>query len=123
VGHLRYSQLSRRYEHGQVVALEPIAWVSVWFISLAAISQKKYVHIYTGTMLRNHRKEVTLLVVAWICVWEISDINLYHVIILIDNLNGFPHLPGNVVLAFSDVPSLFHSKSILKIIGIPRTVD
>ena len=72
-------------------------------------------------MLRNYRKEVTLLVVAWICVWEISDINLYHVIILTDNLNGFPHLPGNVVLVFSNMPSLFRSKSILQVIGIPRT--
>jgi len=72
-------------------------------------------------MLRNHRKEVTLLVVAWICVWEISDLNLYHVIILTDNLSGFPHLPSNVVLVFSDVPSIFHSKSIFKVIGIPRT--
>jgi len=43
------------------------------------------------------------------------------VIILIDNLNGFPHIPGFVVLVFSDVPSLFRSKSILKVIGIPRT--
>jgi len=64
VGHLRYNQLSRRYEPGQVVALEPFAWVSVWFLFLDAISKKKYVHIYTGTMLRNHRKEVTLVVVA-----------------------------------------------------------
>ena len=58
-------------------------------------------------MLRNHRKEVTLLVVAWTCVWEMSDINLYRVIILIDNLNGFLHSPGNFVLVFSNMPSLF----------------
>jgi hypothetical protein len=71
-------------------------------------------------MLTNNRKEVTLLVVAWTCVWELSNIYLFHVIILIDNLNGFPHLPGNDVLVFSDVRSLFHSRSILKAIGIPR---
>jgi hypothetical protein len=71
--------------------------------------------MYTGTMLRNHRAEVTLLVVAWTCIWELSYLSLYHVVtILIDNLHGFPHLPDNVVIIFSDVPSLFRSKSILK---------